>query len=174
MDPQTSELAIKLAAPFATIMAAIVAVCATVTFGVIQFRLGRRQADIAQNKLALDLFQRRIEAFSTTRKAVGQIATLGASSPSIEMTLIEAIDASRFLFGPDLRKYLDGLYHHLIKLDYCNKALNDPNLSAADRGKTADSRSEHFLAITDFYKQMDGLFGPYLSAEHVRFVKWGR
>jgi hypothetical protein len=45
-------------------------------------------------------------------------------------------------------------------LDYCNKALNDPNLSAADRGKTADSRSEHFLAITDFYKQMDGLFGP--------------
>ena len=78
-----------------------------------------------QDRLALDLFQRRIDVYSTVRRAIWEITRSGAPNNSTEITLLEGIDAARFLFGSDVRGDLDDLYKHLIDLDYCNKALND-------------------------------------------------
>ena len=119
-----------------------------------------------QHQLALDLFQKRIEVFTRIRSAVGEISRSGASSSKVEYDLIEAIDAARFLFGSEVRAYLDKLYHNLIDLDYCNTSMKDPTLAPADRAALAQKRTEHFKSITSFYGNIDTLFGPYLSATH--------
>lgn len=131
----------------------------------------KKQAVIAHEKLALDLFQRRIDAYSIVRRAIGEIARSGASSATTEITLLEAIDAARFLFGRDVRGYLDQLYKHLLDLDYQNKVLNNPNATASETASAAAKRTNHFQSITKFYTDMDDLFGPYLAVGHIQFNK---
>jgi hypothetical protein len=62
MDPQTVELLTKLAGPAAAVFAAITAASVAVGFGISQSRNAKRQAKIANDKLALDLFQKRIHS----------------------------------------------------------------------------------------------------------------
>ena len=171
MDTQTLDIISRFATAAAAVAASVTAASIAGYFAAIQAKTAQRQASIAQDKLALDLFQRRIDAFSIVRQAIAEITRSGASSNSIEITLLEGIDAARFLFGPDVKAYLDGLYKHLIDLDCCNKSLNDPNLPTQERATTAQARSDHFIAITKFYKDMDHLFEPYLAVAHIRFVK---
>jgi hypothetical protein len=166
MDPQTVELLTKFAGPAATVFAAITAAGVAIGFGISQSRNAKRQVKITNDKLALDLFQKRIEVFTRIRSAVGEISRSGASSSKVEYDLIEAIDGARFLFASEVRTYLDQLYHNLLDLDYCNKSMKDPNLAPADRAALAQKRIEHFKSITSFYGNIDTLFGPYLSATH--------
>jgi hypothetical protein len=166
MDPQTVELITKLAGPAATVFAALTAASVAVGFGISQSRNAKRQVRIANDKLALDLFQRRIEVFTRIRSAVGEITRSGASSSKVEYDLIEAIDGARFLFANEVKTYLDELYRHLIELDYCNKSMSDPNLPPADRATLAQQRTDRFKSITSFYGKIDNLFGPYLLATH--------
>jgi hypothetical protein len=171
VDLQTVDILSRFAGAAAAVIASCTVAGLTAYFAARQARIAQRQANIAQDKLALDLFQRRIDVYSTVRRAIAEITRSGASSNSTEITLLEGIDAARFLFGADVRGYLDDLYKHLIDLDYCNKAFNDPNLTQQERANNSQARSQHFLSITAFYKDMDGLFGPYLSAHHIRFAK---
>lgn len=171
MDQQSIDLLAKFAGPAATVIASVTAAGVAIAFGISQYLNAKRQVKIASDKLALDLFQRRIDVVAQMRLAVGNIAGSGASSSMAEQQLIEAMDAARFLFGHEVRAYLEGMYQSLIELDYCNTSLKDPNLSAGDRGKIAQRRTDHFKAITSFQQRIDGIFGPYLSAEHIRFIE---
>jgi hypothetical protein len=166
MDPQTVELLTKFAGPAATVFAAITAAIVAMGFGISQSRNAKRQVKIANDKLALDLFQKRIEIFTRIRSAVGEISRSGASNSKVEYDFIEAIDGARFLFGSEVRTYLDKLYLNLVHLDYCNTSMKDPNLAPADRAVLVQQRTEHFKSITSFYGNIDSLFGPYLSATH--------
>jgi hypothetical protein len=87
----------------ATIFASLTAAGVAIAFGVYQARIAKRQANIANDKLAMDLFQRRIEAFTKIRGPIGEIIRLGASNGKVEYELLEGIDAARFLFGPEVR-----------------------------------------------------------------------
>ncbi|WP_213288567.1 hypothetical protein [Bradyrhizobium sp. sGM-13] len=166
MAASTVDLIAKLAGPAATVLAALTAAGVAIAFGLYQAKMSKRQADIAQDKLALDLFQRRLETFSTVRRAIAKIISHGASDPAIEADLLEGIDAARWLFGPNIRKYLDSLYNHALDLDVCNKELKEPHLIPSDRAAILARRREHFNQLENFYKRIDELFGPYLSVTH--------
>lgn len=166
MNSEILDLIAKFAGPVATVIASIAAAGVTIFFSRQQARSAKRQIEIANDKIALDLFQRRFDVYQRIRGPVGEITRSGASTGKIERDLLEAIDAARFLFGTEVRAYLDGLYDHLVKLDYCNTALKDPNLPTAERGKLASGRTTHFQEITSFYNKIDSIFGPYLSATH--------
>jgi hypothetical protein len=167
LDMQVFDIASRFVGAGAVVIGAIVAAI----YAHRQADTAKRQAVIAQDKLALDLFQRRIEAYSIVRRAIGEITRTGASSATIEITLLEAIDAARFLFGSDVRGYLDRLYQNLIGLDYQNKVLSNPNASAPDRAAAAAGRIENFKSLTRFYTDMDDLFGRYLAVGHIQFSR---
>jgi hypothetical protein len=159
----------RLWGPSATVLASITAACVAVAFGIYQAKIAKRQARIANDKLALDLFQRRIEALTKLRAPIGDIVRSGGSSFQIERDLIEAIEAARFLFGAEIKEYLDGLYDTLISLDAANKDLEDRTLPQQQRETTAKARTKHFQEIVSFYKKIDQLFGPYLLVGHIKF-----
>src|SRR4051812_46213949 len=134
MDACTVDLVVKFAGPVATVLASITAAGVAIAFGLYQAKIARRQANIAQDKLALDLFQRRLDAFSTLRGAIAKIVTSGSSNSVLEQELLEGIDRARWLFGKEVTSYLDELYMHAIDFDACNKELNEAHLSGAQRG----------------------------------------
>jgi len=127
--------------------------------GVVAYRLGksqiavaRTQADIAERnwrtaneKVVLDLLERRLAIYDGIRDVIG-----------------EAIDRVPFLFGPEVKTYVDGLAQHMNQLGLAYTTLDDPN--CPDRGKWAQIRSDEFLAVTKFYAESDAVFGPYLRA----------
>jgi hypothetical protein len=171
MNPDQYSILKDFAGPAATVIASLTAASVAIAFGLFQARIAKRQAKIANDKLALDLFQRRIDAIAKVREAIGAIVRSGASSSKVEIDLLEGIDAARFLFGPDVREYLDKLYGHLLELDLCNKMLNGQILSPQERANAAQSRADHFKAISSFYEKINDLFGPYLLAGHIKFSK---
>src|SRR5262245_35287547 len=111
MDKDTLDLITKVAGPVATVFASLTAATVAIFFGVSQARNARRQTQIANDKLALELFERRIDAYQTIRSAVSRIVTSGVSNTAVEKDFLNGIEQGRFLFGPELRVYLDELYH---------------------------------------------------------------
>jgi hypothetical protein len=68
-----------------------------------------------------------------------------------------------FLFGPEVKIYVDGIAQHMNELGLACTMLADP--SCPDRGTWAQKRSDEFLAATKFYTEADAIFGPYLRAQ---------
>jgi hypothetical protein len=162
------------AAPIATILASITAASIAFAFGLYQARIARRQATIAGDKLALDLFERRVTALNKLRGPISDIVRHGASSAKIENELLDAIEAARFLYGPEVKQYLDDLYKSLLSLDEHNKNLDNDQLSSEGRIAVANQRSRRFQEIVSFYNSIDPLFGPYLQVGHIKFSDRGR
>lgn len=84
-----------------------------------------RQWRTAHGKIVLDLFEKRLAVFQKVRQAIAVTNTTGKTSREAEVDLLEAINASEFLFGNDVRKYLDDMWERFIKLSAANAMLQD-------------------------------------------------
>lgn len=70
-----------------------------------QMKIADEQRRVAADKLSFDLFKERYQVFETTREALLHFVGLpGGSFP-----LKDASHRARFLFGPEIYKYLDEL-----------------------------------------------------------------
>jgi hypothetical protein len=175
MDQQTADLLTKLAGPVATVLASLTAAGVAIAFGISQSRNAKRQIDIANDKLALELFNKRVEVYQRIHRAVGQISRSGAVNSEVEVGLLEPIEGGRFLFAGEIKAYLEELYTHLLDLAYYNTMLKNPqSLTPSELADASQKRTDHFKAITSFYKNIDKLFGPYLSATHKFSQGWRR
>lgn len=71
----------------------------------------------ANRKVVVDLFDRRLTAYSEIRSAVALINRTGQVDFETELQFWRAIDSARFLFGREVWDYLDNLRLKLIDLD---------------------------------------------------------
>ncbi|HIE1099856.1 MULTISPECIES: hypothetical protein [Stenotrophomonas] len=68
-----------------------------------QWRTAHQQAETARNKLRLDLFERRIEAYNKLRGIVNRLIDGAGPEPAF-YELVALIDDMRWLFGMDVMK----------------------------------------------------------------------
>jgi len=165
MDPQL----INLAGPIATVFAAGAAAFVAYRLGKSQIAVAKTQADIAQRnwetaneRVVLELFEKRLAIYDGIREVIGEVTRTGSAPNDIYFRYIKAIDRVPFLFGKEVKIYLDKIAQHMNELGLAGTMLEDPN--CADRGKWAQTRKDEFLAITAFYTEADEFFGPYLRA----------
>jgi hypothetical protein len=159
-----------LAGPIATVIASCAAAFVAYRLGKSQIAVARTQADIAERnwqtaneKVVLDLLERRLAIYDGIRDVIGEVTRSGNAPHDVYYRFARAIDRVPFLFGPEVKTYVDGLAQHMNQLGLAYTTLDDPN--CPDRGKWSQIRSDEFLAATKFYTESDAVFGPYLRAQ---------
>jgi hypothetical protein len=116
----------------------------------------------AQDKAALDLFERRHEVFLVVRKAVRQMV---GSSPGFdqahEIEFMEMMERAYFFFGDDVQDYLKKLWDDILDVRTADSEMKG-NLSQTDLQGVLARRREAFNRITEFYKTGQPLFARYM------------
>lgn len=126
--------------------------------------IGFFQWRTAQQKAALDLFERRHAVYEIIRKAVGQMRSSSTGfDQGREIEFMEATERAYFFFGDDVKKYLEQLWSDILDVRTADAELptaSDPETRRAilEKRRVALDRIGHF--------ESDGL--P-LFARYMRF-----
>ncbi|MGY3358472.1 hypothetical protein ACVWZK_005135 [Bradyrhizobium sp. GM0.4] len=162
------------AAPIATVIAASAA-------AFVAYRLGRAQADAARiqaqvaksnwqtanERVVLDLFERRISIFEGIRAVIATIVQTGQPSEQDYNDYCRALDRVPFYFGKELQTYLEQLRLTIIGLQAANQSLKYHLLN----DEMSDKRQQRMSDLNDFYKKGFDLFAPYIQA-HQKAGPW--
>ena len=158
-----------LAGPLATVIAACAAAFVAYRLGSSQISVARTQAEIAERnwqtsneKIVLELFERRLKIYEDIRDVIGEIMRSGEASNDVFFRYGIAIDRVPYFFGPNVQAYLEQIRIHIIDLHLANQMMADHN--NPERNSWIERRSVHFSAVTAFYKDAPPLFRPYLQA----------
>ncbi|MGY3117655.1 hypothetical protein ACVWXQ_001592 [Bradyrhizobium sp. S3.14.4] len=157
------------AAPASTVFAAITAGWIAYRLGQSQIAVAKVQADIAERnwktsneKIVLDLFDKRLAIFEDIRGLVGEACRSGTAPDDLFFRYGRAIDRVPYFFGEDVQKYVEKIRLHLINLNLANTMMQ--NLIDPERPTWVKRRGDEFVAIAKFYEEAPRLFGPYMKA----------
>jgi hypothetical protein len=116
----------------------------------------------AQDKAALDLFERRHEIFLVARNAVGQMVS---SSPGFdqarEVEFASMMERAYFFFGDDVQQYLKSLWDDSLSVRAADSELQEGGHEVT-RAKILARRRDALNRISEFYKTGQPLFGRYM------------
>jgi hypothetical protein len=154
------------AGPIATIIAASAAAFVTYKLGFNQVSIAREQAGFAkansrsaQQKLILDLFDKRWSIVTELREVIGEVT--GKVSHDAKRQFYLAADRAGFLFGSEVTTYLARIQDSLAKHQAAGIYIDTDDDKR--RGKGADVQYREFEVIQDFYTSFDPLIAPYMQ-----------
>lgn len=158
-----------LAGPVATVVAAAAAAWVAYRLGSSQVTIANLQAGIAlrtwrtaNEKIVLDLFEKRIAIYEQIREAIGPITRSGQTKDEDIYRFGQAIDRVQFFFGPDVTAYLETLRISLINHQLACTMSAENN--APDRQEWIKKKSVQFQLIMSFYSEALPIFAPYIQA----------
>jgi hypothetical protein len=123
--------------------------------------IGFFQWQTAHHRIVLDLFDKRFATYEELRKVISEQQTSGAVSNEMLFAYIRATNRARFLFGPEVTSYLDARYKDLVKASLLFTQARTPS-PELDRERQADATAALLDRLTDFHKETERLFGPYM------------
>ena len=110
------------AAPIATVIASGAAAFVAYRLGQNQISVARAQADVAERnwktqneKVVLELLERRLEIYENIRKVIAEVMRSGAATDDTYWRYLNAIDQAPYLFGPEVETYLEKMRIHIIE-----------------------------------------------------------
>lgn len=120
----------------------------------------------AQNKLKLDLFDRRIAIYDAARTLIASVKTNGKANDEELRTLESGIRSARWLLDEDIETYFENeLRRKAVELLTLDNELQ--GLPAGDqRDKNVRKQSELRSGILDQYNVLDRNFEKYLRLNH--------
>lgn len=119
----------------------------------------------AHQRIVLDLFERRMEAFNAIEFAIAQ--TLTDSEPSHEaiQNFLQAEAVARFLFGDDVCKELEAFRDNIVLLrTYSQAAIDNPNLTDQERIVMARQRLDLLSKVGDYPRRLTRIVGRVHAA----------
>lgn len=157
------------AGPVATIIAASAAAFVAYRLGQNQIAVAVTQAAIAErnwrtanDRIVLDLFERRLEIFDGIRSIVGEVMRSGTAPDEVLNRYWQAIDRVPYFFGAEVQDFVETMRRNMIQLNLANTMMED--MLAPDRSKWVQKRHDEFSKVIEFYRASPALFGPYLQA----------
>lgn len=121
----------------------------------------RAQADQGELQIRVDLYDRRSAVYSTTRDFGSMIASGNDSSVALKMAFGDALNASRFLFGPELQQWLRKFYAAAVQLDVANTRVKRAALTVTE--EQLEIVAGRYDQFNDLLAELDGKFAPYLG-----------
>ena len=156
------------AGPAAAILGAFAATTVAIAFGRIQASLAKSQADtaaanlqIAQQRVALDLFDRRWIVLEELRSAIAPVVREAFVDQQLFGTYYRAMLRAGYLFGPEVTNYLDEIRATMGTLMTIRHSLQSDN--DVIRSQAADAEAKSTTTISGFYLEIDKLMQPYMS-----------
>jgi hypothetical protein len=174
----TYEFLKDFAGPIATIIAASAATLVTYKLGSNQVSIAREQARSAnadsrsaQQKLILDLFDKRWSIVTELREAVANVVTTGTVSYDADRKFFSAANRAALLFEPEIMTSLGNIRAAMSK-HKAAEIFRDVD-DDVRRGKAADAMFREFEIIQDFYTSFDALIAHANARQGAIMIPWG-
>jgi hypothetical protein len=131
----------------------------------------------ARQKLALDLYDRRIGFYHRIRAFVIAISNRSEDGHDTLMSFARDTDEARFYFGDDLRSWFDLLYFHSLSALSLNEKLYPSQGYGGlpvgpDREDVAARYSAEVAWLTEQMSGQEVMFAPYLSLGDATVPRW--
>jgi hypothetical protein len=123
---------------------------------------------VADNKLRLDLFDRRYKAYDATRKFLAVILREAMFTNSDLYDFNAGTSDAEFLFRPDVAEYLAEIRKCALHLRTTRELLERPQASDDERSRYAKAQENDLLWLSDQIMAMTNTFTPYLGFANVR------
>jgi hypothetical protein len=138
----------------------------TPTVAILGSVIAYRQWRTAQNKLKLELFERRFAVFSAATSFLASIMGSGKATDAELFKFLSATRDAKWLLSASVAEYLEkNLYHKAVDLQCLDTELQE--LSVGEKRSTNVRKQreikEWFLLQ---YEVLDEKFLPYLQLEH--------
>jgi hypothetical protein len=117
----------------------------------------------AQQRTVLNLFQARMATYSELRE-VGKVVRLGSVSNQNLYEFLKAADQVQFLFGREVKAYIDELYQQLLHHQFAETVIKRANGEELNRAVAEKHQSAR--AISAFYQEFPRLLAPYARMDH--------
>lgn len=125
-----------------------------------------RQWKTAQNKLKLDLFDRRLEIYKITRQTLSEVMTSGRANWDRTVAFLQATASARWLLDDSISSYLDEeIYKRLVDLETLHSELEGVGVGP-ERSANVQRQSEIKRQLMSQLAEVDRRFHPYLKLGH--------
>jgi hypothetical protein len=126
---------------------------------------------VADNKLRLDLFDRRYKVYDATRKFLAMILREGKFSQSELFEFDAGTSNAEFLFQADVVAHLAEIRKRALHLRTAQTLL-EPLPVGDERSRCAQAEHDDLLWLTDQITAITTTFAPYLGFANVRLKLW--
>ena len=140
---------------------------ATLFLSVTVVLLAWQQWRVADDKLRLDLFDRRYKVYDATRKFLAVILREASFTDSQLLEFYAGTSDAEFLFGADVVNYLDQIRHRAIDMRTAQQ-LFEPLPVGVERSRHVQTAHDNLLWLNDQITAMTKTFTPYLGFANVR------
>ncbi|MBP1152364.1 hypothetical protein JOD69_004227 [Methylocaldum sp. RMAD-M] len=121
---------------------------------------------MAQNKLKLDLFERRLTVYEAARTLLSSIMATGKAKDGEVFKFMVATREAKWLFNESVAEYLDKqLYHKAIDLQTLDAELEGVPVGE-ERRKNVRAQAEIKEWFMAQYEVLDEMFSPFLKLQH--------
>jgi hypothetical protein len=137
----------------------------TPTVAVIATYIAWQQYKANRYKLKLDLYQQRFRVFEALRDVLAMMYTTGVDEKKL-FELLSKTRETEFLFGPDIKDYVETVRFHATTLSSAHKALDEmlrTNAPAEKRAPMAKGESQETTWAYDETRRIPAKFGKYLD-----------
>ena len=126
-----------------------------------------QQWKVAQNKLRLDLFDRRYKIYEAAERFVTDITSSGKFSHGKYLKFCAETTGVGFLLGHEVDVYLMEVRRHAVSLRTIQQSYQGLSVGD-DRSRLVDMETEHFLWFGEQVFDLPDVFRPYLGFSHVQ------
>lgn len=136
------------------------------TVAVLGSFIAYRQWRTAQNKLKLELFEKRFEIYSATTALLASIMGSGKAKDTELYKFLTATRDAKWLLSAPIAEYLErDLYHKAIDLQCLETELQNMPVGE-ERTACIRTQSEIKKWLLAQYEVLDEKFSPYLKLKH--------
>jgi len=126
---------------------------------------------IADNKLRLDLFDRRYKVYDVTRKFLATILREANFTNSQLFEFYAGTSDAEFLFGADVTEHLEKIRKRAVHLQTAQRIF-EPLPVGDERSKHVQAAHDDLSWLTDQITEITKTFAPYLGFANVRLRFW--
>src|SRR5687767_11404751 len=133
--------------PWVDIIVKLTPAFVTLVIGAVAGSIGFLQYRISRDKLRLDLYSKRLEAYEKLQEFFTSVLRTGTVDGGALPVLAEARYKSRFLFGPEIEANFDVLWKKAVGVQSLRSRLYGPDAVPVGPERTAICKEEHDLIL---------------------------
>ena len=123
-----------------------------------------RQWKTAQNKLKLDLFDRRFAIYFATREFI-KLTLSSTAGDGLDLTYLQQIRLAQWLFGHEICAYLENtVWSKAVELDLAREEKQGS--TGSERRVLSEKTARLSIELADELTKMNALFSSYLALQH--------
>jgi len=126
-----------------------------------------RQWRTAQNKLKLDLFDKRMLVYQAARDALGHITSHAELGHEQQIKYLSGIQTAKWLFGPEVNAYLsETLWGKMIDLELHRSMVYGVSTDHPERNQHVQLKAETLNWLIAQHSALDNMCSKYMVLGH--------